>query len=74
MKWVIDRIEDDIVIIENLETKEKKEVDISLLPSSIHEGSVLFFLNNTYYVDILEERKRKIEILEKFKKLRSNHD
>ena len=74
MKWVIDRIEDDIVILESISTKEKKEVSIDLLPSSIHEGSVLIFEDNTYQVDIPEEIKRRTEILKRFQKLRSTQD
>ena len=74
MKWVIDRIEDDIVILESISTKEKKEVSINLLPSSIHEGSVLVFYNEQYINDEDYEIKRRTEILERFKRLRNNRD
>lgn len=73
MRFVIDRIIDDIVIIENIETLEKKEVDIELLPSSIHEGNVLDYINNMYVLEKHEEEKRRNLIEERFKRLRSNN-
>lgn len=71
MKWAIDRIINDIVIIENIETLEKKEVSIELLPTSIHEGTILIYENEKYKLnESLEEQRRRI-IEEKFKKLRN---
>jgi len=72
MKWVIDRIIDNIAILENMDTLEKREVDISLLPSSIHEGAILKYLDNNYVLDNSEEIDRRKLIEEKFKRLRSN--
>ena len=73
MKWAVDRIEDNIAILENIDTLEKKEVAISLLPSSIYEGSILRYQNNTYIADISEEEIRRKLIEEKFRKLRNNN-
>lgn len=72
MKWAIDRIINSIVILENIETLEKKEVDVALLPSSILEGSIIIFRDNKYYLDETEEERRRRIIEEKFKKLRNN--
>ena len=71
MKWVIDRIEEGTAVLENIETEEKKEVDTALLPSSIHEGSVLTFYHQQYLLDENTELKRRTEILERFKRLRN---
>lgn len=71
MKWSVDKIENNIVLLENILTGEKKEVDILLLPSSIHEGSIIIYDNNTYFMDLSEEEKRRQEILFRFKSLRS---
>ena len=71
MKWSVDKIENDIVLLENILTGDKKEVDILLLPSSIHEGSILRYDNNTYSMDLSEEEKRRQEILFRFKNLRN---
>ncbi|MCI6265929.1 MAG: DUF3006 domain-containing protein [Erysipelotrichaceae bacterium] len=72
MKWIIDRFEEKIAIIENEITKEKKEVNTSLLPTSIHEGSILLYQNNKYILSEKEEDQKRKEIEERFKKLR-NH-
>lgn len=70
--FAVDRIEESIVVLENIETNEKKEVDREMLPSSIHEGSIVKFDNNRYILEENEEEKRRQEILERFKKLRKN--
>lgn len=70
MKYAIDRIENNIAILENINTKEKKEISILNLPPNIHEGTILLETNNTYIIDTLEEITRTKLIEEKFKKLR----
>lgn len=71
MKYIVDRIEDNIVVLENQDTKEIINIDISLLPRRIKEGNILIYKNNSYYIDKEAEIKRRKEILEKFKKLRN---
>lgn len=73
MKWAIDKIIDNIAIIENINTLEKKEISIELLPSSISEGTILKYKNNTYQLDKNEEEIRRISIEERFKRLRNNN-
>ena len=68
--WSIDRIEETIAILENTTTKEKKEVDINLLPQNIKESSIVSYKDNSYHLELSLEEKRRQEILEKFKKLR----
>ena len=41
MKYAVDKIEGNIVTLESLDTKEKKEVLLEVLPSSIKEGTIL---------------------------------
>ena len=71
MKYIVDRIEDNIVVLENQDTKEIINIDMSLLPKKIKEGNILIYKNNSYYIDKEAEIKRRKEILEKFKKLRN---
>ena len=68
--WSIDRFENNLAILENINTKEKKEVNINLLPKNIKEGSIISYKDNTYLLKINEEEKRRQQILEKFQKLR----
>lgn len=70
MKYAIDRIIDDIVVLENIETKTPKEVNISLLPENIKEGNIIVFENKEYKLDLTEEELRRKIIQEKFNKLR----
>jgi hypothetical protein len=72
MKWAVDKIIDNIVLLENIETLEKKEVDISQLPSFLHEGAILVYSDNEYYLNETEEEKRRRLIEEKFRRLRDN--
>lgn len=72
MKYALDRIEEDIAILENIETGERRKISIQHLPPNIHEGTILKEKNNTYTIDIQEEEKRRKLIEEKFKKLRGN--
>lgn len=70
MKYAIDRIENNIAILENLETKEIIEVDISLLPEESKESSIITIIDNEYKLDIEEEQERKESLLNRFNKLR----
>lgn len=72
MKYALDRIEEDIAILENIETGELIKISIFNLPQNIHEGTILKKENNTYLIDTKEEEKRRRKIQEKFKKLRGN--
>ena len=72
MKYALDRIEENIAILENIETGERRKISIQHLPPNIHEGTILKEKNNTYTIDIQEEEKRRRKIQEKFKKLRGN--
>lgn len=72
MKYALDRIEENIAILENIETGELIKISIQHLPPNIHEGTILKEKNNTYTIDIQEEEKRRKLIEDKFKKLRGN--
>ena len=70
--WSIDRIEENIAILENRTTQELKEVDITLLPNNIKEGSIVSYENNIYTLELSKEEKIRQEILERFQRLRKN--
>ena len=70
MKYVIDRIEDNIVVCQNLETKEMVEIEKKLLPQNIKDGNVLLFENNEYKLDLAEEEIRRQRIRERFNRLK----
>lgn len=70
MKYSIDRIENNIAIIENITTGEKKEIEISKLPDNIKEGNILIEEENNYYLDYEEEEKRRKNIKSRFENLK----
>ena len=74
MIYIIDRIENNIAVLENKDTKEIINTPLNKLPSNLKEGNVLKYENNTYTKDTEEENNRKKTILEKFNKLRNNKD
>ena len=51
MKYAVDKIEENIVTLESLDTKEKKEVLLRVLPSNIKEGTILTYENEVYKKD-----------------------
>ena len=71
MIYIVDRIEDNIAVLENKETNEIINIDISILPTNLKEGNVLRYENNTYILDNDEEEKRRQLLLEKFNKLKN---
>lgn len=72
MKWTVDKIIENIATIENIDTLEKQEIDITLLSFSIHEGSILTNKDGIYNLELDEEEKRRKLIEERFKKLRND--
>ncbi len=70
MKYSVDKIENEIAVIENIINGEKKEVPLINLPSHIKEGSILLYEDNLYQLDIEEEKIRRQRIMDKFKKLK----
>ena len=70
--WIVDRFENELVVLENDETREIRVVNKEILPSSIHEGSVLKNINYKYIEDMEEEINRRKIIEDRFKKLRND--
>lgn len=69
MKYSIDRIENDIAVLESLESKEIINVNITLLPQNVKEGSIIVCENNKYIKDEETELKRKTELQSRFNNL-----
>lgn len=69
MKIVVDRIEGNLAVCENLETREIIQIEIQKLPKGIEEGTVIKFENNEYLIDEEEEKQRRKRIEEKMNRL-----
>ncbi len=74
MKFAIDRIEDKIVILENIDTKEIKEVDKDLFNFDIYDGRIVKLVNGIYVPDTLEEKLRKEKIAKRFNRLKKKRN
>lgn len=70
MKYAIDRIINNLAIIESLEDKTKKEVPLSELPENIKEGTILSYENEIYVKDEILEDQRRTTIKNKFDMLK----
>lgn len=71
MKYAVDRIEEEIVILEDINSKDKKEVNINKLPNNIQEGNIVIFNeDNKYILDEQEENIIRKRIMDKFNKLK----
>lgn len=69
-KYAVDRIEGKFAVLENLDTREIKLVELLLLPV-VHEKDVLVYQDDLYMIDDKERRKRLKLIEDKLKKLKS---
>lgn len=69
MRYVVDRIEDNIAVLECISNKEIIEVDISILPSDVRDGSIVLFDNDKYVFDKAYEEERRKLMRDKFTKL-----
>lgn len=49
--FTVDRIEDDIVVLENRTTQEMININISELPNDIKTGDILKKVNGKYFID-----------------------
>ena len=70
MKYVVDRIENNIIILENLKDKSILEIPKDKINFLVKDGDVLYYDNNKFRLD-LEKKKKRIELIkEKFNKIK----
>lgn len=70
MKYAVDRIENDIAILENLSDGSTLEIKISLLPTGIKEKDIVRLENDKYILDVNEKDERLKRIREKMNRLK----
>ena len=71
MKYAIDKILNNIVTIENLDTKEIKNISIKKFPNNIKEGNIVVKNNNKYVIDKELENTRRKLIKDKVNRLKA---
>ena len=72
MKYSVDRIEGDIVILDNVETNEIVHVNICEFDFEVREGNIVSFVDGRYILDLNEEIRRKNSLRERMERLRRN--
>ena len=70
MKYAVDEIIDNIVLLENIETKEKKIIKKNIIPFQIQDGTIIEIKDKQIYHDKETETKRKKIIQEKLNKVK----
>lgn len=70
MKYSVDKIEDNVVVLQNIEDGTIKYINISLLPDYIRETDILVYDGEKFIIDEEEKEKRVESILEKMNRLR----
>ena len=70
MKYVVDRLEKNIVVLENISTKEMIQINKNKLGFSVSDGDILVYKNNKYYKDDNARAERLKMIQEKLNKVK----
>lgn len=70
MKYSVDKIENGVATLENIENNDLEEVLVSLLPSETKEKSILKKINSQFILDNEEEVKRTKLIQDKLNRLK----
>lgn len=71
MRFVVDRIENDIAVLENIKDNEIINVSLDKLPNKVMEKDVLLYDGKTYVIDVLEKNERINRIKDKMSKLKN---
>ncbi len=74
MKYSIDSIDEELAILENLETQELIPILVSDLPKNIKEGSILVLEDGKYRFEEEETKKRHDEIKSRFDRLKKKSE
>ena len=70
MKYIVDRIENDIEVLESFSDKKIINVPLENIKINISEGDVLIFDGKNYTLNIGEKEDRLKIIMEKMKRLK----
>lgn len=72
MRYAVDKIEDDIVVLESLTDKKIINVSAHAIKLKISEGDILLFDGKRYYLDDDEKQKRLNRIKSKMERLKND--
>ncbi len=70
MYFVVEKIEDNILVLEDIKNGRKKEININEINFNVKENDVLLFDGKKYIIDNKTKEERIKKIKEKMKKLK----
>lgn len=72
MKYAVDRIENDIAVLENLSDGSILKIKVNLLPTGITERDIVVESENSFLLDLKEKDNRLRRIREKMDRLKKH--
>lgn len=72
MKFSVDRIEEGIVILENIYTKEIIEAEIEAFSFEVKEGMIVVYDNEKFSLDLKEAEQRRESLRERLNNLKKS--
>jgi len=72
-QWVVDRIEEGWVVLENTDTLESISIPQQALPKNTNPGDTLIKQNSKWYKNDAETEARKKRISERFARIKSGN-
>ena len=70
-KYSVDRIEEDIIVLENIDNKEIIEINKSELDFEVIDGNILRLIDGKFVLDKETEVKRKESLRERLNRLKN---
>ena len=70
MKYVVDRIEEDKVVLEDLSTKKQIIIKLKDLDFKVREGNILSKEDDKYILDLNTEKLRREKLRNRFNKIK----
>ena len=71
MKYIVDRVTDNVAVCEIYDTTSMVEIDLSGIDFNVEEGDILVYENNKYYKDEEEKQRIMLEIEEQLNRLKN---
>lgn len=71
MKYAVDKVEENLVVLENISTGEIINENKKILPKNIKEGSILIKEQDKYILDLDEEKKRREDFRSRLERLKN---
>ncbi len=72
-KFVVDEIIDNIVVLEDMDTKEIVQEDLNNINLELHEGAILYLEDCKYSLNLDEETRRRESLRERLERLKGKN-